>query len=368
MFLWILICILSAWTVFTVINVWTLPSLASFSVPKRPGLISVLVPLRNEERNVPALVRSLRQADDLKTEFIFLDDHSTDRTKMLLQEAVLYWPNARYIEGTALPEGWNGKVHACHQLSREAAGQYLCFVDADARLHADALRWAEGALRKQDAGLVTGFPHFKTEGFWGRLLVYMQHFVVYAHLPVAAANRTTWKAFTAAHGAFLFFSRTAYDKAGGHAAVKQALVDDMALAQNIKSQDMKTLLVSPGPAVTCHMYASSREAWLGFSKNIFPGIGRSMPIASAVITVHTLFFIVPGFLLLAAIAIAEWQLAIPYVLAAALRAAVTIKASHPWWTVLIQPLSSGAMIAVLIYSIYLDKTKKGYSWKGRTYQ
>jgi sulfite exporter TauE/SafE len=196
----------------------------------------------------------------------------------------------------------------------------------------------------------------------------MQHFVVYAHLPVPAANRTTWRAFTAAHGAFLFFSRPAYDQAGGHAAVKQALVDDMALAQNIKSQDLKTLLVSPGAAVTCYMYTSSREAWLGFSKNIFPGIGRSAVIASAVIAVHTLFFILPAFLLLAAVAMAEWQLVIPYVLTVLLRAGVTIKASHPWWTVLVQPLSSGVMIAVLLYSIYLDKTKKGYSWKGRTYQ
>ncbi|GEK57962.1 hypothetical protein CHL76_06130 [Marinococcus halophilus] len=368
MLIWIFVFVLGFWTLFTIINVWTLPSLATFSVPKRPGVISVLVPLRNEERNLPALVRSLRQADDLKTEFIFLDDHSTDRTRMLLQEAVRHWPNARYIDGAALPEGWNGKVHACHQLSQEASGQYLCFIDADVRLHADALRWAEGALQKHHAGLVTGFPQFETEGFWGRLLVYMQHVVVYAHLPVAAANRTTWRSFTAAHGAFLFFSREAYDQAGGHAAVKNALVDDMALAQNVKSSGLKTLLVSPGHVVTCYMYTSSREAWLGFSKNIFPGIGRSMPIASAVIAVHTLFFIMPALLLLAAISMLDWQLAIPYVLTAALRAAITIKASHPWWTVLIQPLSSGAMIAVLLYSIYLDKTKKGYSWKGRTYQ
>ncbi|GAE27764.1 glycosyltransferase [Halalkalibacter wakoensis JCM 9140] len=88
-------------------------------------LISILIPLRNEERNVPGLVQSLKELHDQNIEVLFLDDHSSDQTYNLLTELTKDRKNFHVRKGKPLPANWVGKVHACHQLSALAKGDYL---------------------------------------------------------------------------------------------------------------------------------------------------------------------------------------------------------------------------------------------------
>lgn len=88
-------------------------------------LVSILIPMRNEENNVAPLIHSLARLTYQNVEFIFLNDQSTDDTLLRLKEMIHTLPNASVIEGKELPAKWVGKVHACHQLSRHANGHYF---------------------------------------------------------------------------------------------------------------------------------------------------------------------------------------------------------------------------------------------------
>ncbi|MBF6633108.1 MAG: glycosyltransferase, partial [Planococcus sp. (in: Bacteria)] len=108
-----------------IINRLFLPAL-----PKQPELsgrplVSVLVPMRNEERNVEVLIKSLKNSSYDQMEFILLNDQSTDGTQKELERTIEGDSRFTILQGKELPEGWVGKVHACHQLQQAASGDYL---------------------------------------------------------------------------------------------------------------------------------------------------------------------------------------------------------------------------------------------------
>ena len=106
---------------------------------ERPS-VSVLVPARNEARNIEACLDSLLLQDYPDYELIVLDDHSTDSTPEILGRLAAHNPRLRLLSGAALPAGWLGKHWACHQLYQASTGDLLLFTDADTRHEPDMLR------------------------------------------------------------------------------------------------------------------------------------------------------------------------------------------------------------------------------------
>ena len=96
--------------------------------------VSVLIPARNEERNIQNLLNDLIRIKDNWLEIMVLDDQSTDRTADIVRDFAARHERIRCIQSNQLPEGWLGKNHACHQLALNAAGDYLLFLDADVRV------------------------------------------------------------------------------------------------------------------------------------------------------------------------------------------------------------------------------------------
>ncbi|HSI66638.1 MAG TPA: glycosyltransferase family 2 protein, partial [Planococcus sp. (in: firmicutes)] len=189
-------------------------------LPKKPDLVSeplvsVLVPMRNEERNVEALIKSLRASSYNRMEFIVLNDQSTDRTQEKLEAAIGQDPRFTILQGRQLPEGWVGKVHACHQLQEAAGGDYLLFIDADIQFKPQAIEQSLALMNRRHAKLLTGFPAFEVPPFLSKLLVPMMHFVVFFHLPIMLANFSRFRAATAACGMWMMFERKSYEKMGG---------------------------------------------------------------------------------------------------------------------------------------------------------
>ena len=93
--------------------------------------VSVLVPARNEERNIARCINSLIMQDYENFEIVVLSDNSTDRTEEILDEFARTDNRIKVIKGRPLPHGWVGKNFACHQLSKAAKGEYLFYADAD---------------------------------------------------------------------------------------------------------------------------------------------------------------------------------------------------------------------------------------------
>ncbi|MFZ3589173.1 glycosyltransferase [Bacillus sp. DJP31] len=354
--------------VWIVINSLFLPSLKQKRNQFVHPSVSILIPLRNEARNVKPLVESLKKLDYPSLSFYFLDDDSTDQTYDLLFNETKGLQNSVILKGQELPNSWTGKVFACHQLSQAVRDSELyCFIDADVRLTSSSIRQAVQLLKKENAGLLTGFPAFPVTSLLSKLLVPMQHFVVFLHLPIFLANRSTFPAATAAHGAFMLFDRLSYLEAGGHEAVKSSLVEDVQLAMLMKKKGANVILTNITSFVTCHMYETNQEVWNGFKKNIFNGLGRSILLSLFIILFYFLFYLVPfvfpfltGFTSIGAY--------LPILFIFLQRLLVDVVTKQKAWLFIMMPFSSFMLICLLFEAMRAYFFGAGYEWKQRIYR
>ncbi len=336
-------------------------------------LVSILIPVRNEERNIKPLIDSLSKLNYKNFEVLLLNDQSTDLTKTYILSSIENDPRFKLIEGKVLPEGWAGKVHACHQLSKQAKGELLLFLDADIRLHKNTLQTAVHFLESKSGKLLTGFPRFPVTHLLEKWLVPMQHFLIYFHLPLFFANYTKLTSASAAHGSFMLFEKDSYLKIGGHEKIKKSLLDDVHLTRLMKQHDQKVLLSNITSFVTCYMYTSNKEVWDGFKKNIFVGIGRSVFLAILLTLFYLLFYILPGIILLFGLTRLfllqniNLLLFCPYFIIVLQKCFIDWQTKQKLTLGLSMPLISCTFISLLVTSMITSLTKKGYSWKGRTY-
>ncbi|SDN39229.1 Glycosyltransferase, catalytic subunit of cellulose synthase and poly-beta-1,6-N-acetylglucosamine synthase [Alkalicoccus daliensis] len=360
-----LLALLFVWTIFNTIS---LPGMKNQFMPQTDApLVSVLIPLRDEERNIPALINSLKNLSYNNVEFIFLNDNSTDNTDALLKEYIDGDARMKIISGKKLPEGWVGKVHACYQLAQYGRGEFFLFLDADVRVDPMVIQRSL-ALFKKGTGLITGFPHIPLKSFLGHLLVPMQHFFVYVHLPVLLANKTLWSKATAAHGAFMMFRAEAYHAIDGHKSVKNSLTEDIHIAKELKKHGWYVSLVNNTNFVSCYMYETNKEVWHGFAKNFFPGLGRSLTAAFGLTVVYMGLFILPALIAFMGILSLNLVYFLPLLLTFSIKLTVDVFSNQKLYLFLLFPLSAAAMLAMLAYSAYLGISRKGFDWKGRKYQ
>lgn len=355
------------------------------SAPKIEGeapLVSILVPARNEERSIGACAGSLLAQDCPNFELIVLDDHSDDETGRILEELGLREdsPRARLLRGEPLPSGWVGKNWACHQLSRVARGEYLFFTDADTT-HAPGTVAALVAMsRAERASLVSAWPRLLTETWSEKLIIPMIlliGLVLYPHWLVTllqrsgAAHRLPRKllrAFGAANGQSIFFTREAYDRIGGHAALRDHLVEDVALGREVAARMGEGMRLINCEAIgfsTCRMYRCFDEVWEGFTKNIRPAFERSVIGFMFIGAMQLCLFLLPFaqlFLPLAPKRLVLAEIALIYLI----RALLTARFRTSWLGCFLHPIGHALALAIGLNS-WRRSAGKGVSWKGRTY-
>jgi glycosyltransferase involved in cell wall biosynthesis len=251
-------------------NLSAFPTLATGQrAPGRPRT-SILVPARNEADRLPeTLPGLLRQPAD---EILVLDDASTDGTAAVV--AAVADPRLRLLRGSPPPAGWVGKNWACHQLARAATGDLLVFCDADVRLRPGALEAVWANCRRQRADVFSVFPRQITGSLGERLLVplidenllaFLPHRLLDADVPSAAA----------ANGQLLAFRRRAYRAVGGHEAVRDRIVEDLALARRSRRLGLKLGLALGGDLVATRMYDGYGDAVRGLGKSLRAAHGGS---------------------------------------------------------------------------------------------
>ncbi|WP_430487594.1 glycosyltransferase [Priestia flexa] len=354
----------------TIINIFTMPRLASYQLNKNKvdPLVSILIPMRNEERNVKSIIRSLKGLTYQRIEVIILDDQSTDQTRQLLEQEIQCDKRFSVIEGKPLEEGWVGKVHACHQLSKRASGDYYLFIDADVVLEKDTIQHVLALAKKKKAKLVTGFPRFPVKKRMESLLVPLQHVVVFSYLPIIIANGGKYPAATAAHGAFMFFEREAYESIGGHEAVKSSLVEDVHIARALKEKGEKVILANVTSHVNCYMYEKDDEVWNGFAKNVYTGLGRSLNKLVALMVFFIVYYVLPVPLFLYGIVSEQVLLLLPLLLLFLQRLLIDLAAKQKWYLFITMPISAITLLFLMNHSMKQSVQHKGYQWKGRHYK
>jgi len=374
-----------------VVNLLTLRRFRDFQ-PRageaRP-LVSILVPARNEARNIERCVRSLLAQDYPNFELIVLDDLSEDQTGAIVEQiAAKAQPQAgspqgsggteklRLLRGGPLLAGWLGKNNACRQLAAAARGEYLLFTDADTYHAPGSLTSAMAAAVQQRADLLSIFPRQEVVSFGERLVLPLLHFTVFAFLPMLAvySQRLRYGSLGVGNGQFLLFRRLAYEAIGGHAAVKGRILEDVLFGRLIKSKGYRLFMPDGTDAVSCRMYRSTTETVRGLGKTMYAFFNYSLPFALFVLNLHFDLFVAPwGFLAwgllhptydaLAWIVLPAVQIA----LMLAVRFAFSRRFRSPLLDALLLPLSFLGYIGISLYAVWLRYAKGGVSWKGRNY-
>jgi chlorobactene glucosyltransferase len=348
--------------------------------PSTAPLISVIVPARDEERNIRRCVECLLSQDYPNYELIVLDDRSTDATPTILATIARQDGRLHVLNGSELPAGWAGKPHALYQAARIAQGAWLCFVDADTFAAPQALSSVYAAAQACAADLFSIFTRQEMGSFWEKVILPL----IFTALSVGFSPRKVndpHRPDAIANGQFIFIRNSVYQALGGHAAIKSSIVEDRDLATLVKQAGYH-LVVADGQAVaSTRMYTSLSEMWEGWTKNIFLGLkgrpgllllGASGAFLSVFAALLLPLWLVGGLIwlgvgggILAVIVAAEAALLWGFLVF--WRKLACRRMGIPAWYALSTPLGSGVFAAMMIASAWKVLSRRGVTWKGRRY-
>jgi Glycosyl transferase family 2 len=333
--------------------------------PLRGGVtnesVSILLPVRDEERRVGACVRSLLAQQGLpKVEVIVLDDGSSDQTADVVREVMrdTCGDGPTLIAGQAPPEGWLGKAFACRQLADAASGDVLVFVDADVVLSTDAVAATVTLLRRHDLAWVSPYPAQQASGWLGLLVQPLLTWSWLALLPLRMAEGSKRRSLAAANGQFLIVDAEAYRHAGGHDTVRAEVVEDMALARTLRGNGGRGGFADGAAIARCRMYDAATALVDGYAKSLWTAFG-SPTAAVAVSTALVVLYVAP----LALVATTPWAL-LPVAGGIASRFAARRSGEPISLIALLHPLSVVAFAWLVVVSIRRHRRHE-LTWKGR---
>jgi len=325
------------------------------------GLISVLIPARNEEGNISESLTNLLTQDYTNLEILVLDDESSDNTGSHVTEFSHKDPRVKLISGQPLPPEWLGKNWACHQLSLAASGNLLIFLDADVKLIPSSISNLLFLRHKYPGfNMLSVFPTQIYNSFGEKLIVPLMNWILLAFLPLRFIYTKQNPSFVAANGQLILIDRKSYDLIGGHTAVKDCVVEDMELARLIKTNNLKLVTAVGGDSVFCKMYDGFGTAFNGFSKNFFAGFNTNPFIFILMLLVFEIFF-----LLLPVLSFLNPVFLIPVALILFNRIAISAVAHRNLiLDIILHPLQMILLFIIGINSIIKFKQRK-LTWKDR---
>lgn len=221
--------------------------------------VSVIVPAHNEERVAAACARTVLASDYAGLELVFVLDRCTDGTRAALEPLAAADARLRIVDNHDCPPDWAGKCNAARVGAARATGQLLLFTDADTRFDPQLVR-ASVMLMRQRAWRMLSLFSSPTHDHWFEQVVQpVASLMLLKLFPIRRANANT-RHRPFANGQFMLFERTAYDQLGGHAAVKDDLLEDLAFARRMKRAKMQQGVgVSDGMLVV-----SMYDTWKAF--------------------------------------------------------------------------------------------------------
>lgn len=348
--------------------------------PAGGPLISVLIPARNEAGNIGRCVEAVLAQDYPNFEVLVLDDRSTDATPAILAELSKRETRLVVLFGEELPDGWAGKPHALHQAAQAAAGEWLCFIDADTYLEPNALSSVLAAAHRTDADLYTMMTTQVMGTFWEKTVLPLVFTALSVGFPARKINDPA-RRDAIANGQFIFIKRATYDAIGGHAAVRNQIVEDKAIAERVKWNGYHLVMADGYAMARTRMYTSLPGMWEGWTKNIYlglkdrPGLLVLGAFGAFLALMATLFM--PAWPLIgmawmaqggggqARLLTFEALLAWATLIYARARAARAMHISG--WYALTTPLGTGLFAAMMLVSAWKVLSGQGVRWKGRTY-
>lgn len=225
--------------------------------------VSIIIPARNEEANLCVCLESLTGQTGVRFEIIVVDDASTDRTREIAQS----FAGVQVVSPGPLPDNWTGKNNALIAGAKAARAPWLLFTDADTVHQPASLARALAEAKKEQAGLLSYSPKQVVVTFTERAVMPVIFAELAAQYPPHKVRDHNSK-IVAANGQYILVRRAAYDAVGGHAAVAEEILEDVALARLFRDAGHRVYFRYAADAVRTRMYRNWRQLREGWTKNL----------------------------------------------------------------------------------------------------
>lgn len=347
--------------------------------------VSIIVPARNEEKNILRSVQSLLEQDYEHFEVIAVDDGSTDKTGRILDDLAHKHAHGNrlwVLKLRELPQGWAGKPHAIHRGVQEAQGEWLLFTDADTWHAPNCLRSAVLQAVEENSDLFTMAAEQELPSFWDRALMPMAYLGISMLYPPNLVNDPQSKV-AVANGQYLMIRRSVYDLVGGYARpdLRGTLLDDRDLAHVVKENGFRIHFVDGQGLVHVHMYHGLADIWRGWRKNAYLG-NRGGLLFTLVQLVGLPFISIAPFLFPLLLWLGRARRssdarsrnretsiisALELLPLLAYRTWLNRQMKVPNYYTLTHPLAGAIFTGILGESTWRVLTRKGVDWRGRQY-
>lgn len=325
-----------------------------------PDKVSVLIPCRNEELNISTLLNDLKNIQQGILEILVYDDDSDDNTARITERCATTDSRIRLIYGKKKPEKWMGKSYACDQLSRNASGKYILFIDADVRISAYGFLSMYKEVENRNLDLLTVFPSQLCLTTGEKIVVPVMHRVLLTLLPLFLMQQKRFSSLSAANGQVMFFRTITYNTYKLHQRFNSTVVEDIAIVRFLKREKLNAMCFLGNGYICCRMYNSYQGAINGFAKNAVHFFGGSY--------LTGLLYAFTGILSYTAIYLTlSWHIALLFLFTIHLFTEILIasSANTPVFSALLHYPLRGFVLMHILYISYIQKIKKTALWKGR---
>ncbi len=244
--------------------------------PDPGGMVSVVVPAHNESRVIERLVRSVLAQRDVRFELVVVLDRCTDDTLARLRRAAGDDARVRVVELDHCPDDWAGKCHAAAAGAAVATGDWILFTDADVHFEPEVLRAAVGLAASREIDLLSAFTSLTADHWWEAVVQPPAAITLLRMFPPDRVNSED-RPRSFANGQFMLFRRATYDRIGGHASVRDAVLEDLAFAAAVHRLDGRIRVARAGRLVTTSMYDSLAGLLAGWRRIYIEGAKRNIP-------------------------------------------------------------------------------------------
>jgi glycosyltransferase involved in cell wall biosynthesis len=346
---------------------WLIKFLRDLPVPSGPlPKVSVIIPARNEERNIAQALTSLLRLDYPDYELLVVNDRSTDRTGEILDKLAAGQPQVKVVHITALPAGWLGKNHAMHFAAERATGELLLFTDADIVYEPTALSRAVGYFHEHQLdhlaiGPETRMPSWLLQSF---VVMFCMMFYLYTR-PWAIRNPKS-----SAHigiGAFNLVRAEVYRATGGFAALAMRPDDDLKLGKLVKKNGFRQDLLAGNDMISVEWYSSVRELIVGLEKNSLAAVDYSLPFVFLFTTSMLAFNIWPYLAVFLTWGLTRWLYVAVALSLWGLAWGASRNIGFRWHTALGFPLCVALLVYITWRSVLLTYWRGGIRWRDTYY-
>ena len=345
--------------------------------PENPPKVSVVIPARNEARNIERCLRSVLSNDYPRFDVVVVDDQSSDGTGDIARSIAAKDARARVIETGSPPEGWFGKQWACQTGAGASAGDIILFADADTVQSSDLITRAVNTIQRRNADLFSILGRQELGSFWERV-IQPQVFGIMS-VRYGGTESITGSRFVAdkiANGQCLFVRRDTYEQLGGHALVKSHVADDLMMAQRFFARGKRVVAAEGLNQLSTRMYTSLGELVRGWGKNVFAGGRDAVPLGwfgrllfPFLLLSAPMFSLAPALVLVASLVVSLPSDVV-------LWAVIAQVALFLWWGYVYWQIDESVLYALLsplgalvIFYIFTRAALRGQRvvWKDRTY-